>query len=444
MKTKSFPFATVAIVVACVVFLVPSAVAQGSLTPAGSPAPTMKSLQQIWDKIGALETQVGTLDTQVQSLQAQNTLLTTYLLRVAEAQGLGLDWVITTVDGAAAEIAGEDTSIAIGPNGYPAISYYHRTDGDLMLATYNGTRWYIETVDTGNTNHVGLNSSLAFNPDTGYPAISYYDDTDGNLRYAAKSAGGWSTTTVASAGDVGFYSSLAFRGNGAPAIAFYDRTNQRLRLAWWRPDVVGGWEFRTVSDTGNVGRGCSLAFSPQAAIFYISYTYCNPGATAGSLSIATIAYKGWDLYSPEISTIDSAIGPEGYYTSLALTPAHQPAVCYFRHSTSTLNYAEYNGSSWQITVVDDNDMPGPHCCLAFTPTGRPAISYFAQSVSDLRYAEFDGAAWRVVTIGGTGSFGLDSSLAFLPNGMPAISYYTTDDTSLRYAELRSYRLVPAP
>ena len=34
----------------------------------GAPAPTMKSLQEIWDKIGDLETQVTALETQNQSL----------------------------------------------------------------------------------------------------------------------------------------------------------------------------------------------------------------------------------------------------------------------------------------------------------------------------------------------------------------------------------------
>ena len=38
--------------------------AQGDLIPPGPPAPTMKSLQEIWDKVGGLETQVSGLQTQ--------------------------------------------------------------------------------------------------------------------------------------------------------------------------------------------------------------------------------------------------------------------------------------------------------------------------------------------------------------------------------------------
>jgi hypothetical protein len=56
--------------------LASTAFSQGSLTPpAGAPGPTQKTLQQIWDKIDALETQARGLQDQVGTLQNDNAAL---------------------------------------------------------------------------------------------------------------------------------------------------------------------------------------------------------------------------------------------------------------------------------------------------------------------------------------------------------------------------------
>ncbi|MFP6872224.1 MAG: hypothetical protein VCA55_01840 [Verrucomicrobiales bacterium] len=63
--------------------------AQGDLAPpTGAPAPTMKSLQEIWERIGQLESKVL-------SLQEENAYNLELLL---SALGGSLPWQLTTVD----------------------------------------------------------------------------------------------------------------------------------------------------------------------------------------------------------------------------------------------------------------------------------------------------------------------------------------------------------
>src|SRR5262245_52744295 len=98
------------------------------------------------------------------------------------------------------------------------------------------------------------------NPDTGYPAISYYDESLGDLRYAAWNGTSWNRTTIDSAGNVGQYTSLAFDpADGNPAISYYDQTNGDLKLAWFNGT---SWQIQPVDTVGTVGVTTSLAFNP--------------------------------------------------------------------------------------------------------------------------------------------------------------------------------------
>ncbi len=146
------------------VFLPFAAFAQGPLPPpAGPPAISMKTLEQIWNRIGTLETQVVQAQadltltkTQLQQIRTDNALLTGAL----SSSALNLAWNLTTVD--APGDTGRFPSLAFDADGYPAISYYDTTAQDLRLARFNGTAWITATVDAAG--NAGQNSSLAFNP----------------------------------------------------------------------------------------------------------------------------------------------------------------------------------------------------------------------------------------------------------------------------------------
>ncbi|MBK8092628.1 MAG: hypothetical protein IPK32_11775 [Verrucomicrobiaceae bacterium] len=110
-------------------------------------------------------------------------------------------------------------------DGFPAISYYDRTNGNLKFVrsmSNQGLGWgTLRTIDNS-TDNVGLFTSLEFI--NGIPAISYNNDTTDDLKFirANDSTGSsWSTSiTVDSAGRVGQFTSLAVI-NGNPAISYF-------------------------------------------------------------------------------------------------------------------------------------------------------------------------------------------------------------------------------
>src|SRR5207302_1333348 len=126
-----------------------------------------------------------------------------------------------------------------------------------------GANEQLSTVDSGG--NTGYYSSLALGTD-GNPVISYQDGADDDLKVArcndpACAGGDEQLSTVDAAGIVGDYSSLALGTDGNPVISYYDATNADLKVARCNdPACAGGNEqLSTVDASGNVGIDSSIA-----------------------------------------------------------------------------------------------------------------------------------------------------------------------------------------
>ena len=138
---------------------------------------------------------------------------------------------------------GDFTSIAIGLDGNPIISHYDTTNGDLKIAACTNptctTTATITAIDT--TGYVGQYTSIAIGLD-GNPFISYLDLDNGDLKVAActnPTCSTSTTSTIDTTGFVGGYTSIAIGRNGVPIISHQDIANGDLRVAsvWW---LAGG------------------------------------------------------------------------------------------------------------------------------------------------------------------------------------------------------------
>ena len=217
------------------------------------------------------------------------------------------DWSTVTVDSQGS--LGRFTSIAVGTEGDPLISYHSDSSADLMLAvcdlsaSANGNcnqtaDWSTTTVDSEGT--VGDYTSIAVDPN-GDPVISYRDLTNTDLKFAicdlSASANGncdqasdWSTVTVDWDGSVGVYSSIAVDYDGDPMVSYHDATNQDLKFATCdlsasangNCDQAADWSSETVDSEGQLGRLSSIAAN---AVGDPIITY--PDDTNGDLKFAT-------------------------------------------------------------------------------------------------------------------------------------------------------------
>lgn len=136
--------------------------------------------------------------------------------------------------------------------------------------------------------------------------------------------------------------------------------------------------------------------------------------------------------------IEIADDDGGVYPSLALDGAGLPHVSYCGNRIGTfiygLKYAYYDGSAWQIEMVDEDVSPGWETSLALDALGHPHIAYH-EAHEALRYAYYDGSTWDIQIVDSGGDVGENASLELDSAGMPHIAYTDRTSDTLRYAHL---------
>lgn len=162
---------------------------------------------------------------------------------------------LSTVD-ASGTVGIGSTSIAIGADGLPIISYFNGVTLDLRVAHCNNatcTGAALTTLDAGGD--VGRVNAITIGSD-GLAVISYRDSTNSDLKVAHcnnVACSGAALATVDSVGDVGDSNSIALGADGLPIIAYRDETNQDMKLAHCSDSLCSSAVLSSVDTAGNNG-----------------------------------------------------------------------------------------------------------------------------------------------------------------------------------------------
>ena len=308
---------------------------------------------------------------------------------------------ITTVDDPANDV-GKYASMVLGADGFPVISYQDATAGSLKVLKCNdpacvGSNETITTVDDP-ANIVGLYTSIAIGVD-GFPVISYQDFTAKALKVAkcndAACAGGDETITTVDdpANQVGQYTSIAIGFDGFPVISYFDLTALALKVAKCNDAACAGANetITTVNDPANdLGGFTSIAIGFDG-FPVISYY----GATVGSLRVAKCNDAACAGANETITTVDEP--GVGIYTSIALGADGFPVISYFDSDLADLKVAKCNdvacaGANETITTIDSTNSVGTYTSIALGADGFPVISYQDGTAFALKVAKCNDAA----------------------------------------------------
>ena len=387
--------------------------------------------------------------------------------------------LIATLDAIAFSSLGQYTSIAIGDDGFPVISYYDQTNSALKVAKCNDLACFggdetITTVDS--FGDVGQYASIVIGTD-GFPVISYYDQTNSALKVAkcndlACFGGDETITTVdgSPSSAQGHHASIAIGADGLPIIS-YRGVNGALRVVKCNdPACSGGDETITTVDPYvypiySGGWHTSIAIGSDD-LPVISYRDGNLRA----LKVAKcndLACSGGD---ETITTVDepTLYDDIGAHSSITIGVDGMPIISYFhehqgivhRPLTSALKVVKCNdlacsGGNETITFLDVGSNPGYvgefvhyvglHTSMTIGPDGLPLISYF--EVISRSYAGESGAALKVAKcndlacsnatltiVDSQGIVGRYTSIALGADGLPVMSYHDSEELTLKIAK----------
>jgi hypothetical protein len=345
---------------------------------------------------------------------------------------------ISTVDSGGS--VGGFTGMAIGTDGFPAVSYYDYTNADLKVAkcvnvacTGSAT---ISTVDSAVS--VGQSTAMVIGTD-GFPVVSYADGTNGDLKVAkclnAGCTGSATITTVDSGGDVGYSTAIAIGNEGFPVVSYYDLTNGDLKVAKCaNAACAGSATITTVDSGGDVGRSTAIAIGTDG--FPVVGYYDATNADLKVAKCVNAACTG----SATITAVDSA-GLVGASTAIVIGADGFPVVSYydFGNGNGALKVAKCvnaacSGSA-TITTVDSLGNVGHYTAIAIGTDGFPVVSYYDVTNSDLKVVKCSNAACTGsaarTTVDSVGSVGLYTAIRIGTDGFPVVSYYDATNADLK-------------
>ena len=288
----------------------------------------------------------------------------------------------------------------------PHVSFYDEDNLNLCHAWHNGSSWSYETLD-GAASDTGKWSSIAIDGSDNIH-VSCYDETGSGVSYMTYDGFSWSTPAIIVSGGQG-ETSVSTDSSGNPWVFFGEGTSDDVLASHYNGTT---WNNTTVETTGDVGWWGVSSVVDSSDVPHVCYVD-GQGSSAGRLHYARWNGSAWD-----IAIVDS--GTDNQFSDILVDGSDHPHIMY---GDNRLLHAWHDGSSWNTEVADAGVNPGP-ISSAVDDAGNIHVVF--GSGDDLYYALYDGSSWTTELVDASisvDSYSFSVQCAVSGNGIVHICCY---------------------
>jgi hypothetical protein len=373
--------------------------------------------------------------------------------------------VITVVDGNGS--VGQYSSITIGIDGLPIIAYHDATNKALKIAKCKNidcTNSSITIVTSSPNSDFGKYTSITIGSD-GLPIVSFY--TGSNLAIAKCNnldCSSASIIIVDSNGNVGLHTSITIGTDGNPIIAYRDNSdssNNYLKFLKCNDKNCSSSNYYTLDNIGQFGtegeaKYISLALGSDG-LPIIAY---NKSSSSGNLGLAILKCSKTDCSSTTTNSktiIDPASTYARQFASLTIGTDGLPIVVFRNDSNANLTVIKCSKPDCSNTSTNIksiiNDI-GQYTSITIGTDGLPIIAFYDGNDKDLiviKCSKIDCSSITTnskITVDSiqSGDVGKHTSITIGSDGLPIIAYMQYyqggNQNRLRVAKCGNDRCLP--
>jgi hypothetical protein len=331
------------------------------------------------------------------------------------------DWYIYQVE------RGKTNSVDVDSSLLPVIAYHGYGERGLRLASWSGGSWLIDKVDDEES--AGASPTLVLD-DVDDPVIAYWNfwphPDAGALKIARWEDVNWTFEVVDN--HTGGFTSMVLDSNGLPRLAYMDALNPGDYPQLWfaSKNLNGTWTYEPV-DTNDSLRYPSLAIDTRD-LYHISYEELG----------TELRYAHWNGTNWTIEIVDTE-GVVGAWSSIKADKSGRPHIAYYDGTHGRVKYATKSYNSWNKTSIDYSK--GMSISLDLDSQDRPHISYHSPE-HNLKHAYWNGSAWNIEVVDNTTGVGRLSSMKIDDHDDIHISYFDYSDPKIGHVKYASTKELP--